>query len=68
MDEGDGAFPSQSSFLEIYKLDPSNDETPMRFGVRMDSMLNNTVEIVDPSKTRAWQTLKDKLKNGVVYL
>ena len=52
---------------KVYALVSSVDGAPMRFGVRMDSMLNNTVEIVDPTKTRAWQTLKDKLQDCVVY-
>ena len=39
----------------------------MRFGVRMSSMLDNVVTIVDPLKTRAWQMLRDVVTVGVVY-
>ena len=49
-------------------LVPSVDGAPMRFGIRMDSKLDNTIQIVDPTKTRAWQSLKDKLQDCVVYM
>ena len=40
----------------------------MRFGVCTSSMLGNTVQIADPTKTRAWRMLNDELKDGVVYM
>ena len=52
---------------KVHDLVPPVDGAPMRFGVRMSSMLDNVVTIVDPLKTRAWQMLRDELTVGVVY-